>query len=185
MKFTDKMRLIKSGEMEVDHVGDKFHDQTALSEACMLNRKRAIKYLIDAGADPDDSGRMFSILYRLTTRGVTASMGVRDLTRTIYMLLDTKRVCSESLCSMLPHCVDYPGVVDKLLRSGASRCMLRYTSEIKYHVKTYHRGDEICNTVRSATNGFEKRLCLIVADELGRRYNTIIFLDLRIWDYLV
>ena len=71
----------------------------------------------------------------------------------------------------------YLDVVDYLLSVGVDRECRSISGRSAYDMAST---DEI----KQVLMNYEKRLCVIVCDELGKRYNTNVFIALKIEEYL-
>ena len=69
------------------------------------------------------------------------------------------------------------GIVEYLLSVGVDReCRDKYGRSAYEFSRT--------KEIKQVLMNYEKRLCVIVCDELGKRYNTNVFIALKIEEYL-
>ena len=141
-----------------------------VSSICVVNLVQAswcghldiVNYLHDAGADVNIQDRVWVYIYTYDQDGETALIKVSSM----YLV----NLVQASMC-------DYLDVVDYLLSVGVDRECRNSDGMSAYDVAAT---DEI----KQVLMNYEKRLCVIVCDELGKRYNTNVFIALKIEEYL-
>ena len=72
---------------------------------------------------------------------------------------------------------DYLDVVDYLLSVGVDRECRSISGRSAYDMASTDEMEQVLLN-------YEKRLCVIVCDELGKKYNTNVFIALKIEEYL-
>ena len=133
-----------------------------LVQASIYGHLDIIKYLHDAGADVNIPDRVWVYVYTYDQYGYTALMQVSSM----YMV----NLVQASMC-------DYLDVVDYLLSVGVDRECRNSDGMSAYDVA-------VTDEIKQVLMNYEKRLCVIVCDELGKRYNTNVFIALKIEEYL-
>ena len=120
-----------------------------------------VKYLHDAGADVNMQDKVWVYIYTYDQNG-----------RTTLMIVSSMNMVNLVQASWY----GYLDVLEYLLSVGVDRECRNCDGSAYDMAKT----DEI----KQVLLNYEKRLCVIVCDELGKRYNTNVFIALKIEEYL-